>query len=116
MASLKRKTQDSPVDPSKKTKSTAITSFFGAKNPNLPKATTSTPPTAKFNKGKWVAGLTAEQKGLLKLEIETLDESWLAHLKDEVVTRDFLDLKRFLKSEVENKVTVYPPMSEVYSW
>ncbi|KAL9616072.1 MAG: hypothetical protein Q9160_009019 [Pyrenula sp. 1 TL-2023] len=116
MASLKRKTQDSPMDPSKKTKSTAITSFFGAKDPNSPKAATSTAPTPKFNKDKWVAGLTPEQKGLLKLEIDTLDESWLAHLKDEVVTRDFLDLKRFLKSEAENKVTVYPPMSEVYSW
>lgn len=115
MNDLKRKAQSSAVEPSKKTKATAITSFFGQPKSNT-QAATSSPPSLKFNKDKWVAGLTAEQKGLLKLEIETLHESWLAHLKDEVVSRDFLDLKRFLKSEVDGGVRVFPPMGEVYSW
>ncbi|KAH7628818.1 putative uracil DNA N-glycosylase [Sordaria sp. MPI-SDFR-AT-0083] len=71
--------------------------------------------TRKFNKEKWVASLTPEQRELLQLEIDTLDESWLAHLKEEIVTREFLDLKRFLKREWETK-TVFPPREDVYSW
>lgn len=63
-----------------------------------------------------MAGLTPEQKELLQLEIDTLDESWLAHLKDEVVTPEFLNLKRFLKKEKEGKVKVFPPEEDVYSW
>lgn len=115
MNTLKRKVQDSPVDPSKRTKDSAITSFFGAPKSCSIGATTNAPHVI-FNKEKWVAGLSAEQKGLLKLEIETLDESWLAHLKDEIVSREFLDLKRFLKSEVDSGAKVFPPMEEVYSW
>jgi uracil-DNA glycosylase len=63
-----------------------------------------------------VATLTDEQKELLALEINTLHESWLAHLKDELVTREFLQLKRFLKAEVQRGVTVFPPSKDVYSW
>jgi len=60
--------------------------------------------------------LTPEQKDLLQLEINTLDESWLAHLKDEVVTTEFLNLKRFLKKEKDSKAKVFPPEEDVYSW
>lgn len=70
----------------------------------------------KFDKEKWVAKLTPEQKGLLSLEIETLHESWLAQLKDEVLTKEFLDLKRFLKAEKEAGQKVFPPEKEIYSW
>lgn len=70
----------------------------------------------KFDKEKWVAKLTPEQKELLNLEIETLHESWLAQLKDEVVTKEFLDLKRFLKAEKEAGQKVFPPEKEIYSW
>jgi len=63
-----------------------------------------------------VASLTPEQRELLKLEIETLDESWLAQLKDEVVTPEFLALKRFLKKEKESGVQIFPPENEIYSW
>jgi uracil-DNA glycosylase len=40
----------------------------------------------------------------------------LAHLKDEIVTKEFLDLKRFLKKEVESGQKVFPPSKDVYSW
>jgi len=105
---------------SKKLKSASITSFFG---PPKPKAHGSTQATGllpdrstSFNKDKWVASLTAEQKELLQLEIDTLDESWLAHLKDEVVTTEFLNLKRFLKKEKDSNVKIFPPEKDVYSW
>lgn len=70
----------------------------------------------KFDKEKWVAKLTPEQKELLSLEIETLHESWLAQLKDEVLTKEFLNLKRFLKVEKETGQKVFPPEKEIYSW
>ena len=60
--------------------------------------------------------LTPEQKDLLALEIETLDESWLAQLKDEVVSKEFLELKRFLKKEHEQGKQIFPPAPDVYSW
>lgn len=63
-----------------------------------------------------MAKLTDEQKELLKLEIDTLHESWLAALKDEVVSKEFLELKRFLKKEIESGKKVFPPMEDVYSW
>lgn len=87
----------------------SITSFFGV--PASKPAVSST-----FNKAKWVSSLTPEQKDLLKLEIDTLDESWLAHLKGELVTKEFLDLKRFLKSELDSGTKVFPPLGDVYSW
>lgn len=52
----------------------------------------------------------------MKLEIETLDETWLAQLKDEVTSKDFLELKRFLKKEIASGKEVFPPLEDVYSW
>jgi uracil-DNA glycosylase len=52
----------------------------------------------------------------LSLEINTLDDSWLPYLKDELVSKDFLDLKRFLKAEVQSGKKVFPPSEDVYSW
>lgn len=63
-----------------------------------------------------MASLTPEQKDLLQLEIDTLDESWLAQLKDEVTTPEFLALKRFLKQEKNSGVKIFPPENEIYSW
>ena len=71
---------------------------------------------SKFDKEKWVATLTPEQKDLLKLEIETLHESWLKELKDEITGKEFLELKRYLKREQEAGKKIFPPMAEVYSW
>jgi len=70
----------------------------------------------KFDKEAWVAKLTDEQKELLQLEIDTLHESWLAHLKDEVKTPEFLNLKRFLQKEIASGKKVFPPLEDVYSW
>lgn len=133
--SLKRKAADAAVDAAKKTKTNAsITSFFGQPKVNAsttptsssppkssapassPAATTAEVFTSKFDKDAWVAKLNPEQKQLLALEIGTMDESWLAVLKEELVSREFLDLKRFLKKEVESGKKVFPPSTDVYSW
>ena len=119
-ASVKRKATDLAAADAKKPKANgSITSFFGApKSASTTSATASqaAAPAVKFDKGKWLEKLTDEQKELLKLEIDTLDESWLAHLKDEVVTKEFLDLKRFLKQEKDAGKKVFPPLEDVYSW
>ena len=106
--SLKRKAADAAANDTKKAKpNSSITSFFGAPKNKA---------AEEFDKDKWVATLSAEQKNLLKLEIDTLHVSWLAHLKDEIVKPEFLKLKRFLKQEKENKQLVFPPEGDIYSW
>lgn len=107
----------------KKTKvNGSITSFFGAPKPKERESIPShagaapSPPVTRFDKAKWVASLTEEQRSLLQLEIDTLDESWLAHLKEEVASPEFLNLKRFLKKEKESKQTIFPPEEDIYSW
>ncbi|KAJ5894444.1 Uracil-DNA glycosylase [Penicillium taxi] len=115
---LKRKADSSTITSSKKPKDGNITSFFGA--PKKPKTLATqtvqsiTQPSS-FNKEKWVASLTPEQKELLQLEIDTLHVSWLAHLKEELVTSEFLNLKRFLKAEKESKAKIFPPEEDIYS-
>ncbi|KAI2616041.1 uracil-DNA glycosylase [Hypoxylon sp. NC1633] len=127
MSSLKRKSGGplSSADSNKKPKVNAsITSFFGA-----PKSSpTSSPassaknnagpvaPASKFDKEKWVASLSLEQKRHLQLEIQTLDPSWLQHLKDEIIHPEFIALKKFLESEVKAGKKVFPPREDVYSW
>lgn len=121
--SLKRKAADLAAAEAKKPKANgSITSFFGAPKTNTSTSSTnpSKPPTepapVKFNKDEWIAKLNPEQKELLKLEIETLHESWLAVLKDEVTSKEFLRLKKFLKEEGEKGTKIFPPMEDVYSW
>lgn len=126
MSSLKRKADAASGKDAKKPKQDAsLTSFFGPPKvtpSSTSNAASSTPPEAqgavpsKFNKEKWVATLSAEQKDLLKLEIDTLDPTWLAALKDELTTASFLNLKRFLKKEIDSGKKVFPPLEEVYSW
>ena len=142
---VKRKAAELALADSKKPKvNGSITAFFGAPKPAAPAATgtaaistatptkdadgttttagvaalpaTSAPALPKFDKEKWVAKLSEEQRELLQLEIETLDESWLAALKDDVTSKSFLELKRFLKKEKESKQTVFPPEKDIYSW
>ncbi|KAJ5953391.1 Uracil-DNA glycosylase [Penicillium verhagenii] len=109
-----------PASDSKKPKGGSITSFFGVPKPKVPSTqeTGVAPPprSSSFDKEKWVASLTPEQRELLQLEIDTLDESWLAHLKDDITTIEFLNLKRFLKKEMESKAKIFPPNEDVYSW
>lgn len=121
--SLKRKAGDLASDEVKKPKANAtITSFFGAPkpNPNTSSTNPSKPPTEpapiQFDKDVWIAKLSEEQKELLKLEIDTLHESWLGVLKDEITSKDFLNLKRFLKQEGEEGSKIFPPLEDVYSW
>ena len=123
MAAMKRKADTAAVFDSKKPKTdSAITSFFGApkptSTPSSAKAASSveSAPMTKFNKDKWVATLSDEQKKLLKLEIDTLDESWLSHLKEHIITPEFLNLKRFLQKEIDSGKKIYPPLEDVYSW
>ena len=103
--SLKRKSGEALPETNKKPKANgSINSFFGA------------PKEVPFDKEAWVNGLSEEQKDLLKLEIDTLHESWLAQLKNDITSKEFLDLKRFLKKERDAKKTIFPPLEDVYSW
>lgn len=117
---LKRKAADLAAAEVKKPKANgSITSFFGAPKGaanNSSSSSAVSAPAVKFDKQKWLEKLTDEQKELLKLEIETLHESWLAHLKDEILSKEFLALKSFLKKEKEDGKTIFPPMEDVYSW
>lgn len=105
----------STIDNKKSKSNSSITSFFGAPK-TKPADSKLSAPSSNFNKQKWVESLTAEQKELLQLEIDTLDESWLAQLKEEVLTPEFLALKRFLKKEKESGAKIFPPESDIYSW
>lgn len=123
MSTLKRKanTQTAGSDAKKPKQNGSITSFFGApktaaSKPGSGSGTAPEPAGPKFDKAKWVAGLTPEQRTLLKLEIDTLHESWLAHLKDEITTKEFLELKRFLDRETAAGKKWFPPKEDVYSW
>ena len=104
----KRKADDSNNDSAKKPKNSSITSFFGAPKPvpgaqepnsSNSSALAATSKASKFDKDAWVKALTDEQRALLKLEIETLHDSWLPYLAEDLKHKSFLDLKRFLKEE-----------------
>lgn len=123
-STLKRKAA-APTEANKKARANAsITSFFGPPKPvanggaTASKAAAAAPEPAplRFDKAKWVATLNDEQKQLLQLEIDTLDPSWLAHLKDEVTSKEFLELKRFLAREADQGKKIFPPREDVYSW
>jgi uracil-DNA glycosylase len=128
--SLKRKAADVAAEAAKKPKANgSITAFFAQPKPttngSAPSSSPAAPassgsvPTAeavKFDKEAWVAKLSPEQKELLALEINTMGESWLGVLKDELTTKEFLDLKRFLKAEAESGKKIFPPSADVYSW
>ena len=116
----------STSDLKKPKKDASLISFFGApKGSSISAtsrplssaaATSSDAPALKFDKDKWVSSLSEEQRKLLKLEIDTLDPSWLAHLREAVLHKDFLELKRFLQREVDSGKKIFPPLEEVYSW
>lgn len=119
---VKRKATDLAAADAKKPKAnSSITSFFAQPKPvpseQSPNAAKPDVPAPKpFDKDAWIAKLSEEQKELLKLEIETLHDSWLPYLKDILESKDFLDLKRFLKQEGEKGAKVFPPLEDVYSW
>ncbi|KHN96801.1 uracil-DNA glycosylase [Metarhizium album ARSEF 1941] len=118
MSTLKRKgeTLTNGADTKKPKANGSIASFFSAPKSAAGNGSASASPAAKFDKQKWLAGLTAEQKQLLKLEIETLHESWLALLKDDITSKEFLELKKFLDRETNAGRKWFPPKEDVYSW
>ncbi|PNY25013.1 Uracil-DNA glycosylase [Tolypocladium capitatum] len=117
MSAVKRKnsTLTNGTDAKKPKANGNIASFFNAPRPKIVDASAPAP-AVKFDKQKWVDGLTPEQKELLKLEIETLDDSWLALLRDEVTSKEFLELKKFLDKETSAGKIWFPPKEDVYSW
>ncbi|CAI4218668.1 unnamed protein product [Parascedosporium putredinis] len=89
MSTLKRKAGVTTAPDAKKPKQNGnIMSFFGGGGGSAKPSTTGSEPAFRFDKKKWVAGLTAEQKELLQLEIDTMHDSWLAVLKDEITTKE----------------------------
>ncbi|KAK3394235.1 uracil-DNA glycosylase-like protein [Podospora didyma] len=132
MSTLKRKaaTQAGGADAKKAKQNGSIMSFFGppkvtpaaggpktaAGGSNGGGSAVADAPAVKFDKEKWVASLTAEQRELLQLEITTLHDSWLARLKDEITTPEFLGLKKFLDRETAAGKKWFPPKEDVYSW
>ncbi|KAI0599957.1 uracil-DNA glycosylase-like protein [Biscogniauxia sp. FL1348] len=123
--SLKRKSEGplSSTDANKKAKGNAsITSFFGPPKTGAGRSGPASSPSteaaaaASWDKAKWVATLTPEQKKYLALEIQTLHPSWLQHLRDEITSPEFIALKKFLDSELKNGKKVFPPREDVYSW
>ncbi|KAI1809296.1 uracil-DNA glycosylase [Poronia punctata] len=129
MSTLKRKSAAAAAaaaDASKKAKTNgSITSFFGPpKTSTITNGNKTGPvssssainPASRFDKDAWVATLTPEQKRHLHLEINTLDPSWLALLKDEIVKPEFIALKKFIEAEVGSGKNIFPPSEDVYSW
>jgi uracil-DNA glycosylase len=124
MSAVKRKAEPptaSSLDLKKPKKDASLNSFFGAASMSTKSAPSSSPTEAdpapiKFDKDKWVSGLSGEQRQLLKLEIDTLDPSWLAYLREDVLHNDFLELKRFLQREIDSEKKIFPPLEDVYSW
>lgn len=110
--STKRKAPPADEPPKK---ARAITSFF-AKGAGAGSSKSEGGPVTNFDKDAWAKTLTDEQRRLLELELETMDVSWLAELKDVLVTNQFLDLKRFLEQERKSGKVVFPVDEDIYSW
>lgn len=68
-----------------------------------------------FDKKKWIESLSTEERLLLALEINTLHITWLAFLHKELTKPYFINLKKFLRSQMTSK-TVFPPPGHIYSW
>jgi len=105
----------SPSAP-KRLKQGSLTTFFG---PPPGSKTLSTSAKIAFDKGAWIDTLTPPQRELLKyrppvtcgsrligrLEIETLDDSWLAVLKDELTKPYFLKVSNSSPSSTKLKIS-----------
>jgi uracil-DNA glycosylase len=102
-----------PVSPAAATTTTATPPVSA---PAPTPAPAPAPARAQFDKEKWASSLPAATRELLKLEIETLHESWLAVLREEVTSASFLDLKRFLAKERGIGKKIFPPEKDIYSW
>lgn len=76
----------------------------------------SIPIDPSFDKGKFIESLTDEERDLLDLELNTMEDSWFELLYKEFTKPYFLNLKRFLKKEWEGNTTIFPPKEDIYSW
>lgn len=70
---------------------------------------------SKF-KQDFIKKLSDEEKELLELEINTMEDLWFEKLHKEFTKPYFLKLKKFLKTQYDNKVLVFPPKEDIYSW
>lgn len=70
----------------------------------------------KFDKEKFIESLTIEEKYLLQLEIDTMEDSWFELLHKEFTKPYFLELKKFLIKEWASNKNIFPPKDEIYSW
>lgn len=73
-------------------------------------------PDATEFKKQFITKLSDEQKELLDLEINTLEDSWFQALSTELLKPYFLNLKKFLKTQLAAKQTIFPPQNDIYSW
>lgn len=110
----KRAAQDVADAAAKKLKPTAITSFF-KKDATVTSSPKTVSKSSPFDKATWLDGLPAKQRDLLKLEIDTLHESWLSALHQELTKPYFIKLKEFIAKE-RASAQIFPPESDVYSW
>ncbi|KAG0674611.1 uracil DNA glycosylase [Pichia californica] len=69
-----------------------------------------------FNKEKYIESLTTEQKYLLDLEINTMEDSWFELLHKEFTKPYFIELKKFLIKEWNSNTPIFPPREDIYSW
>jgi len=67
-------------------------------------------------KKQFIAKLADEQKELLDLEINTMEDSWFQALSDEFLKPYFLNLKKFLKTQYSANQTIFPLQNDIYSW
>ncbi|EPY49903.1 uracil DNA N-glycosylase Ung1 [Schizosaccharomyces cryophilus OY26] len=117
----KRKVEEPIANAPKKTKQQCLDKFFTAKPKIQPKAPVSNANIIsdgnkiKFDKKKWAEELTDDQRKLLQLEIDTMEDSWFEALKDEFLQPYFLNLKQFLQSEWQGE-RIFPPKEDIYSW
>ncbi|KIL64249.1 hypothetical protein M378DRAFT_163494 [Amanita muscaria Koide BX008] len=75
-----------------------------------------------FSVSEYQESLAEEEKRLLQLECDTMEESWLGALKDEIKKSYFLSLKRLLWDEgvhwpeVPKNLKIYPAPHNIYAW
>ncbi|CCC71581.1 hypothetical protein NCAS_0H02710 [Naumovozyma castellii] len=66
-------------------------------------------------KTQFRASLDNDTSALLSCELDTMEDSWFAQLKDEFKKPYFLQLKKFVTEE-QKKQKVFPPSRDIYSW
>lgn len=59
--------------------------------------------------------LSSLLKETLKLEIDTIEDSWFAQLSSEFKQPYFIKLKQFVNKEQATQ-TIFPPANDIYSW